>query len=116
LIAKSRPQALIVSWTGLTDYNHARIAEFARSQAIPWISEPKHFAEAGALFTYGADGFATVKHGAIYIDKILKGTNAAELPVEQPNRFLLVVDLKSAAALRLTIPDAILTRADEVIR
>jgi putative tryptophan/tyrosine transport system substrate-binding protein len=115
-VAKFRPQALIVSWTGLTDFHHIRIAQFARSNRIPWISEPKHFAVAGALLTYGADTFATVKHGAAYIDKILKGAKAADLPIEQPTRFLLVVNQKSAKTLRIALPEAILLRADEVIR
>jgi putative ABC transport system substrate-binding protein len=115
LVAKARPQALIVSWTGLTDFYHKRIAEFASSHRIPWISEPKHFAVAGALLTYGADGFATVKHGAAHVDKILKGAKAADLPIEQPTRFLLVVNQKSAKALRITLPETILLRADEVI-
>ena len=116
LVAKARPQALIVSWTGLTDFHHKRIAQFASSHRIPWISEPKHFAVAGALFTYGADGFATVKHGAAYVDKILKGAKAADLPIEQPTRFLRVVNQKSAKTLRIALPEAILLRADEVIQ
>ena len=116
LVAKARPQALIVSWTGLTDFHHKRIAEFASSHRIPWISEPKHFAVAGALFTYGADGLATVKHGAVYVDKILRGAKAADLPIEQPTRFLLVVNQKSAKTLRIALPEVILLRADEVIR
>jgi putative ABC transport system substrate-binding protein len=115
-VAKFRPQALIVSWTGLIDFHHKRIAQFASSHRIPWISEPRHFAVAGALLTYGADGFATVKHGAAYVDKILKGAKAADLPIEQPTRFLLVVNQKSAKRLRIPLPDAILLRADEVLR
>jgi putative ABC transport system substrate-binding protein len=112
LISKYRPQALIVSWTGLTDFHHKRIAEFASSHRIPWISEPRHFAVAGALLTYGPDAVETVKHGAVYVDKILKGAKPADLPIEQPTRFLLVVNLKSAKALRVALPNPILLRAE----
>jgi putative tryptophan/tyrosine transport system substrate-binding protein len=116
LIAKSRPQALIVSWTGLTDLHQKRIAKFASSHRIPWVSEPTHFAYAGALLTYGPNLVETIKRGTVYVDKILKGAKPADLPIEQPTRFLLVVNLKSAKVLRIQLPESILLRADEVIR
>jgi putative ABC transport system substrate-binding protein len=116
LIAKSRPQALLVSWTGLTDLHQKRIAKFASSHRIPWISEPRHFAYGGALLTYGPNVVETIKRGAVYVDKILKGAKPADLPIEQPTRFLLVVNLKSAKALGIQLPETILLRADEVIR
>ena len=105
----------------LLDANHPyptdwpRVAELALRHKLPAISEIREFAAAGGLMSYGASVFEMARRMATYIDKIFKGARAGDLPVEQPTRFELVINLKTAKALGLTVPPALLVRADEVI-
>ena len=82
---------------------------------VPGISELRRIAENGGLLSYGPNLFDTTRRMAYFVDRILKGTKPADLPVEQATRLELVVNLKTAAALGLTVPPSVLARADEVI-
>jgi putative ABC transport system substrate-binding protein len=83
---------------------------------IPVVGEGKDFAAAGAVITYAPNFYEMYRRSASYIDRILKGANAGDLPIEQPTRFELIVNLRSARVLRLAVPESIVLRADEVIR
>jgi putative ABC transport system substrate-binding protein len=92
-----------------------KIAEFAADHRLPTISGLRLFADSGFLMTYGADLADTTRRSVVYVDKILKGAKPSDLPIEQPTKFELVINLKTAKALGLTIPSLLLARADEVI-
>jgi putative ABC transport system substrate-binding protein len=95
--------------------HRAQLAELAIQHRLPSMFIFKSYVEAGGLMSYGVDQPAIYRRTAAFVAKILKGTNAADLPVEQATKFLLVVNLKTAAANGVTLPTAILLRADEVI-
>ena len=92
-----------------------RIVELATKQRLPSMSQDRAFVELGGLLSYGANITELSRRGAAYVDKILKGARPADLPVEQPTKFELVINLKTAKALGLTIPPSLLARADQVI-
>jgi putative ABC transport system substrate-binding protein len=115
LIARKRPDAIIISQDA-THYSHRRvIAEFAARSSLPSMSSYREFVEAGGLLSYGIDTGYVYRHIATYVDKILRGAKPADLPIEQPTKFELVINLKTARALGLTIPPSLLARADQVI-
>jgi len=114
-IARERPNALITLTDPLTRGHKKQIAEFAAKSRLPMIAEQREFAEAGGLMTYGASLRDLYRRAATYVDKILKGAKSGDLPVEQPTKFELVINLKTAKALGLKIPQSVLIRADEVI-
>jgi putative ABC transport system substrate-binding protein len=116
VLAKERPDALIVFSDPLANEHSTQIADFATQNRLPTLAETKVFAEAGGLMTYGASVPALLRRAAYYVDRILKGAKPADLPVEQPTKFELVLNLKTAQALGLTIPPTLLFQADEVIR
>jgi putative ABC transport system substrate-binding protein len=115
-IAAERPDALIVFSEPLTLAHQRRIVDFATQHRLPMISETSEFAEAGALMTYGASLSALFRRAAYYVDRILKGARPSELPVEQPTVFELVINLKTAQVLGLTLPPMLLFQADKVIQ
>jgi putative tryptophan/tyrosine transport system substrate-binding protein len=115
-IERYRPSALIVSTNTLTILHLGEIVRFASSNQLPTFSEAAEFAEAGILLTYGPNVSDTYRRGALQVDRILKGTNLNGLPFEQPTKFELVVNMKTAKALGLTIPHAIISRATRVLR
>ena len=115
-IGKARSNALITFADPLTLAHRRQIGEFALKNRLPTIAELREFAEAGGLVTYGANLLDLYRRAATYVDKILKGAKPADLPVEQPTKFELVINLKTAKALGLTISQSVLIRADEVIQ
>ncbi len=115
-LTAARPDALLTLSDNLTVRHRRQIVDFATTQRLPMLSEVKEFAEAGSLLTYGGSLTALNRRAATYVDKILKGAKPADLPVEQPTKFELVINLKTAEALGITIPPMLLFQADEVIR
>jgi putative tryptophan/tyrosine transport system substrate-binding protein len=115
-IARARPDALLTFSDPLTLAHRTQIVEFAAQNRLPLMSEIKAFAEAGGLMTYGASLPDLFRRAADYVDRILKGAKPADLPIEQPMKFELVINLRTAQALGLTIPPTLLFQADEVIR
>jgi putative ABC transport system substrate-binding protein len=115
LIARERPDAVIVSQDA-THFPHRRlIAEFAARNRLPSMGPYREFVEVGGLMSYGHDSRDIYRRIAIYVDTILKGTKPADLPIQQPTKFELVVNLKTAKGLGLTIPQSLLLRADKII-
>lgn len=115
-ITGGRPDALITVTTAFTLRHQRQIVDFTTQNQLPMMAEGKEFAEAGGLMSYGASLPALYRRAAYYVDRILKGAKPADLPVEQPTTFELVINLKTAQALGLTIPPAVLFQATEVIR
>jgi putative ABC transport system substrate-binding protein len=107
--------ALLVLRSGIIALGYHQIAEFAAQHRIPSMSNDPLYVAQGGLIGYGPDYKGHARRAAVYVDKIIKGANPAELPVEQPTMFRLVVNMKTAKTLGLTIPTSILVRADEVI-
>jgi len=114
-LGRQRPDALLVLADPLLFFRYARIADLALSHRLPSIAFWREFAVAGGLMSYGPNFVELIRRSAWYVDKILKGAKPADLPVEQPTKFDLVVNMKTARALGLTIPQTLLLRADQVI-
>jgi putative ABC transport system substrate-binding protein len=116
-LMSQRPQALIVSGANpVVISNRAVVAGLALRNRLPSMFAVKEYVDAGGLMSYGPSVPAMFRQAATYVDKILKGAKPADLPVEQPTKFELVINLKTANALGLTIPQSLLLRADQVIR
>ena len=116
-VAAARPEALIVpAVSPLLFGNRYQIVSFAQKSRLPSIYGTKDFADAGGLIAYGPNAADQWRRAAVYVDKILRGARPAELPVEQPSKFELVINLKTAKAIGLTIPPSLLQRADHVIQ
>jgi len=112
---KDRPESLLVLADTVTVANRQRAIEFAARNRVPAIYEIRAFAEDGGLMSYGIDMSDHYRRAAVYVDKILKGAKPADLPVEEPTKFELVINLKTAQVLGLTMPPSLLQRADQVI-
>jgi len=115
MIAKAPSGALIVPASPLFGFHRKRIADFLLPRGIPTIGHDRSLVMDGMLMSYGPSIADSFYRGATYVDKILKGAKPADLPVEQPTKFELVINLKTAKALGLTIPPSVLARADQVI-
>lgn len=112
---KSRAQALYVCGDSLVNANHARINTLALGARLPTMHPFRDFLAAGGFMSYGAHSADLFRRAGDFVDKILKGAKPADLPVEQPTKFELVINLTTAKALGLTVPQTLLARADEVI-
>jgi putative ABC transport system substrate-binding protein len=116
-IIKQRPDGLYVTGGGqLFNANRTRIVDFASKHELPSVYPNREYVDAGGLMSYAADLAASYRRVAYFVDKILKGAKPADLPVEQPTKFELVINLKTAKQIGLTIPPNVLARADRVIK
>jgi putative ABC transport system substrate-binding protein len=115
-ILRERPGALLMLADRLFLHNRARIVDFEAKHHIPGVYAYRELVEAGGLMSFGPSYAGMHRRAAYYVDKILKGSKPADLPVEQPTTFELMINLKTAKALGLTIPQSLLLRADEVIQ
>jgi putative ABC transport system substrate-binding protein len=113
---KQRPDGLYNTGSPLMGANRKRIADFAIKSRLPSVSSRAYEVDAGGLMSYGADLADSYRRVATYVDKILKGTKPADIPVEQPTKFELVINLKTAKQIGVTIPQSMLYRADKVIK
>jgi putative ABC transport system substrate-binding protein len=115
-LRKERPDGLYVPGGPLLTANRKLIADFALNSRMPSVYVRKESVEAGGLMSYNADQIDHYRRAATYVDKILKGAKPGDLPIEQPTKFELVINLKTAEQIGLTIPPNVLVRADRVIR
>jgi len=115
-ILKERPGALLVLADRLFLHNRARIMDFARQNRLPGVHAYQELVEAGGLMSYGPSYAGMHRRAAYFVDRILKGTKPADLPVERPAKFELVINLKTAKQIGVTIPPEVLARADRVIK
>jgi len=114
-IARQRPDALVVGGSAVNVANRSLIVEFAAQSRLPAMYATREFVSAGGLISYGVDFVALFRRAAGYVDRILKGVVPGDLPVEQPSKFQLVINRKTALALGLDVPERLLVLADEVI-
>lgn len=115
-MTKERPNGLLILRSPIVRISAVRIREFADKNRLPTMYSDSQFVEDGGLMSYAADILALDRRTASYIEKILKGAKPAELPVEESSKFEFVINLKTAKAIGLTIPEPVLSRADKVIR
>jgi putative ABC transport system substrate-binding protein len=115
-MAAARTNAFLLEPSFQTFANRGRIAELAIQHRLPGVFTLRQYAEAGGLMSYGPDWSTLLRQLAQQVDRILRGAKPGELPMEQPSKFELVVNLSTAKALGVAIPQSVLVRADELIR
>jgi ABC-type uncharacterized transport system substrate-binding protein len=115
-VVRDRARALSIAPSPMFFSNRKRLADLAVKHRLPTVVALREYGVAGGLISYGADDAGMFRGAAVFVDKILKGAKPADLPIEQPTKFELVINLKTAKALGLTIPQSLLQRADEVIQ
>src|SRR5438132_11322039 len=115
-MVKERTNAVIVGLDAPLVPHYGEIARLGVQYRLATVGGAKQFVEVGGLFAYGANVEEAYRHAAVYVDKILKGAKPGDLPIEQPTKYLFAINLKTAKALGLTIPQSLLLRADEVIQ
>src|SRR6476620_10856993 len=114
-LLNARPGALLVTAEAFTRQHLVRILDFANNNKIPAMFEDSSYVAAGGLMSYGPDYQDVFRKAAVFVDKILKGAKPADLPIEQPTKFELAINLKTAKAIGLSVPPTLLTTADKVI-
>ena len=114
-MTKERADAVLVLSDPMTFFHRARIADLAAKRRLPTMHGVRGYVDAGGLMSYWANQADLYRRAASYVDRILKGAKPGDLPVEQPTKFELVINLKTAKALGLTIPPSLLLRADQVL-
>ena len=114
--SRAKAGAILVLPTSILNSNRKRIADLATKNRLPTMLATSQHMDAGALMSYGPDYADLYRRAAVYVDKILKGAKPADLPVEQPIKFELVINIKTAKQIGLTIPPNVLARADKVIK
>ena len=114
-LLNARPDAILVTAEAFTRQHLVRILDFANNNKIPAMFEDSSYVAAGGLMSYGPDYQDVFRKAAVFVDKILKGAKPADLPIEQPTKFELAINLKTAKAIGLSIPPTLLTTADKVI-
>jgi putative ABC transport system substrate-binding protein len=114
--AKGRANGLITISNPVLSRHAKRIADLAIKNRLPSMYERNQYVEAGGLMSYSSNVSESYRRAAVYVDKILKGAKAPDLPVEQPTKFELVINLKTAKQIGLTIPPSVLARAEKVIK
>jgi ABC-type uncharacterized transport system substrate-binding protein len=115
-MVRERAEALIVLSSTLLRAHRTRIAGLAARHRLPSIFDVREYVEGGGLMSYGPNYGDLFRRAATYVDRILKGARPGDLPIEQPTKFELVISLRTARALALTIPPSLLARADELIQ
>ena len=114
-MARERAEALLIGGSSTFLAHGARLAELSLNSRLPTMENFREMVDAGGLMAYAVNIRDFTPRGAVYVDKILRGAKPADLPVEQPTKFELVINLKTAKALGLDVPPTLLARADEVI-
>ena len=115
-MVKERIGAFITEATPRISLDRKKILALAEQNRLPAMHSEEEWVNSGGLMSYGANRVEPYRRAAVYVDKILKGAKPADLPVEQPTKFEFVINLKTAKALNLTIPQSVLFRADRVIK
>jgi putative ABC transport system substrate-binding protein len=113
---KERADAILVLGSGIYASHRKQVVDLTLKKRLPAIFRSREYMEEGGLMSYGVNPFDLDRRAATYVDKILKGAKPADLPVEQPTKFELVINLKTAKQIGLTVPPNVLARADKVIR
>ena len=114
-MTRARAGALTMITSSMLFSQRKRLVDLAAKNRLPAMYTAREFVDAGGSMSYGQNVADFYRHAAVYVDKILKGAKPADLPVEQPTKFELVINLKTAKALSLTIPPSLVARADQVI-
>src|SRR5437867_1835742 len=115
-MVRKRADALIIVQSAFTLFHRRRLLDLAVRNRLPMVCEGSEWAPDGCLMTYGPDRDDAIRRAAGLVDRILKGANPSDLPIEQPRKFHLAINLKTATALGLTLPQSLLLRADQVIQ